>query len=251
MTKIVIFYWVVKFLAFFRFLGGEVGGKVGDAFEADKVGVVVFLGFFVCPYHFEGDVSGVAAELEHGSYIAFETVAYHEELVNADTESAAELPILAWSFVGYHLHSVEIVPQSRAEKFVFLVEDFAFSEDHHLVFWSCSEYLKCLFHARERCGGYVEQASSKALYLQETVGADMPMAHLYGIFHQREGERFATVAQFGHVASLYFEKFGGYVCGVGPGCEDLTVLVLHPFEMGLAVPEGVVGVEGDEADGHV
>ena len=162
----------------------EVGGEVGDSFETEEVGVVVFLSFFVCPYHFEGDVGGIAAELEDGCDVAFETVSHHEELVDADAEGAAEFPVLSWCFVRDHFYTVEVVPQSGAQEFVLLVEDFTFGEDHHFVFRSCPEYLDGLLHARQRCGRYIEEAPSKALYLEEAAGADAPVAHLHSVFHQ-------------------------------------------------------------------
>ena len=74
----------------------------------------------------------------------------------------------------------------------------------------------------------------------------MVAAYAEGCLDDGDGEGLTAIAEIGHVAALRLEQFSGGVFTIG---RNQTVeVVLYGLEVRLAVPEGVVGIEGDDTD---
>ena len=81
----------------------------------------------------------------------------------------------------------------------------------------------------------------------------MVAPHAEGRLDDGDGEGLAAVAEVGHVAALRLEQFSGRVLAVG--CNETVEVILYGLEVRLAVPKGVVGIEGDYSErwqcGHI
>ena len=200
------------------------------------MGMVELLYTLVLPRQFEGDVHGMATEPQHGFDVALETVAHHQQLVDANAKGGTELTVLAGRLVGHHFHTVEIVPKARTQQFVLLVENLAFGEHHHLVMAPASQGLQRGVHTLKGRGGKAQQTAAQLLDGKQGGGINAATAYLHGVLYQRQGERLAAIAQFGHVLRLRLEQLGRDMLFVAIRSEHVAVLALHGHEMRLAVP---------------
>ena len=83
-------------------------------------------------------------------------------------------------------------------------------------------------------------------------GGDVVASDTQGGLDDTDGEGLATVSEVSHITAFRKEKFVFGVFAVG--CDETVEMVLHLLEMRLAVPQGVVSVEGDYFDwqsGHI
>ena len=63
-------------------------------------------------------------------------------------------------------------------------------------------------------------------------------------FNDAYGKGLAAIAQISHVVRFGMVEFSGRVFAVGR--DKAVEVVLYGFEMRLAVPKGVIGIEGND-----
>ena len=91
----------------------------------------------------------------------------------------------------------------------------------------------------------MEQRFTMAEEVGQLFCREMVAAHTEGRLYDRDGEGLTAIAEIGHIARFRLKEFLGRNLTIGR--NQLVEMVLYGFEMRLAVPEGVVGIEGDDS----
>ena len=96
--------------------------------------------------------------------------------------------------------------------------------------------------------GHAEDVHAEVDNLLYDVGWDLAKGHGDGVLDHGEGEGLGAVAGEGHGAEFDFVEAVAHGLLVGPWGEQLAVTVLCRVEMGLIVPQGVIGIDGQKFD---
>ena len=154
----------------------------------------------------------------------------------------AKLLKLHLRLIRRNLHMGEIFGKATAVKFVLLIQQLAFREDHQTLRLGLKT-LQGLFDLWQRGGWQVEQRLAVTEQVGEFCRRQMVTAYTEGRLYDGDGKGLATIAEIGHVTAFRLEQFFGGIFTIG--CNETVEVILHFFKMRLAVPEGVVGIKGD------
>ena len=99
----------------------------------------------------------------------------------------------------------------------------------------------------------MEQALAVTEQISEFFCRQMVTTYTKGCLYDGDSEGLATIAEICHVTTFRLKQFFGGIFTIG--CDETIEVVLYSFKMRLAVPEGVIGIEGDHSErwqcGHI
>lgn len=199
---------------------------------------------FVFPSEVIGYVDGGAAEVEDGEYVGLEGVANHEEGGGIDREATEEAVVGFDVFFRNDFGVFETVGEFGFRNFAFLVSEVTFGDEDEAV--GLGEGFDGFGDAVEEFDGMAEHFLAEMDDAFEFFCRNRALREFDGCFDAGEHEALNAVAVVLEVSHLSGEErfFDGL--GVVELGEELAVLSMVFFEEIFVVPEGVVGVEGDD-----
>ncbi len=195
-----------------------------------------------------GDVDGPGTCDEGWSNVGTEGVADHEGLLGGYVEVLAELAVFTLGLVGHGLHVGEILLKTGTLELGLLIHEFTLGEDDEAVLAAVSKLFQRFFDFRQWRGGETQQLLAELYESHDDIARQLLVADAYGILDKGEREGLGAIAGERQVLALGGKEALADFAGSSPRLEEFTALVLYLVEPGLAVPEGVVGIESHNFD---
>ena len=214
---------------------------MGDFYQTMVLDILEMLQL---PSDVKGNMYGRSPDVKGRGNVTLQRVSYHQQFLRKDTQMFAELLEFHLGLVRGNLDMREVLHQSTTFQFVLLILQLAFGKDDETV-WIGLQALQGLFYLWQGGSRQVEQQLTMAKQICQFWCREMIAAHTESSLDDTDGEGLAAIAKVSHIARLRLVEFLGRVVTVG--CDELVEMVLYGFEVRLAVPEGVIGIEGNHS----
>ena len=195
-----------------------------------------------------GNMHPESARGNGGHHIGLERVSDHQRTRRPIPVAGENALIGLRGLLADDLDRVEIFAQPRLRQFALLVEEVALGDEDDAVapgqrVQRLARVGKC-FH---RIGQHL---AAEAEDLRDHRGGDFALRHLHRRLDHREGEALDAIAIETEVAALRLQQAGGEHVMLAMAREQLGEALLRHPEEGLVLPQRVIGIEADGADGR-
>ena len=200
------------------------------------------------PGDLKGDEDAAAAQFEHGHHVRAQRIADHHEARRGEVVALQDGGIARGVFVADDLHRAEVLRQPGAPEFAFLVEQVALGEQHQLIVFG--QHGQGLGHAVEQFHRSVDHLMRQLNDLGHGAPGDLAVRQLHGGLDERERVCLDAEAERLQVAALDLVQlvndgvFRSYIR------QQAHELVARSAVERLVVPEGIVGVQGNQVKGR-
>jgi len=224
----------------------QVVGQHRDRRQLHDVAVVVHV--LVFPRHVVRDVHGVAADGQHREHVAADRVADHAEAFGRHADGLEDACVGLGVLLVDDLHVVEVVGEPRRGDLALLVDQVAFRDEDQAVIGGNG--FDGFWHAVEQSHLFGQHLMGEPEQLTDHGRRHRGPGRRDGTLDHRQHERLDPVARDREVGDLGRPQRVAQVDTVWHmRRHQFDEPVLHVDERVLAVPQRVVGIEGDDVEG--
>ena len=189
----------------------------------------------------------MAPRSKHRSNVRRHRIANHQASLRLTTPTIEESLVGGRVLFGHDRDMVESVGEARRCQLGLLVEQVAFS-DHGEPHIDLGEPIEGVSHTGEQLDRVIHELTRPGQNLVDLSSGDSRVRDLYCRLDQRQPKTLDPITKHGEIAPLGLQQLCRQLRAWCVVAEQLFDLAAQLGEETLVVPQGVVGVEGDEVE---